>query len=38
MMRIIGTTEDITAEQERISTLDRLAFTDSLTGLANRLG
>jgi diguanylate cyclase (GGDEF)-like protein/PAS domain S-box-containing protein len=36
VIRIIGTTEDITAEQERLATLDRLAFTDSLTGLANR--
>ncbi|RFU45112.1 EAL domain-containing protein [Paraburkholderia sp. DHOC27] len=34
--RIIGTTEDVTAEHERIATLDKLAFTDSLTGLANR--
>ena len=36
VVRIIGTTEDITAEQERIATLDKAAFTDSLTGLANR--
>ncbi|HEY1999894.1 putative bifunctional diguanylate cyclase/phosphodiesterase [Paraburkholderia sp.] len=36
VLRIIGTTEDITEEQERLRTLDRLAFTDSLTGLANR--
>ncbi|WP_260859012.1 putative bifunctional diguanylate cyclase/phosphodiesterase [Paraburkholderia sp. BCC1885] len=36
VLRIIGITEDITAEQERIATLDRAAFTDSLTGLANR--
>uniref|UniRef100_UPI00397BB75B sensor domain-containing diguanylate cyclase n=1 Tax=Salmonella sp. 1201_ZJHZ21_0226 TaxID=3159611 RepID=UPI00397BB75B len=36
LLRIIGTTEDITAEQERIATLDKAAFTDSLTGLANR--
>jgi diguanylate cyclase (GGDEF)-like protein/PAS domain S-box-containing protein len=36
VVRIIGTTEDVTAEHERITTLDRLAFTDSLTGLANR--
>ncbi|VXC71316.1 Diguanylate cyclase [Burkholderia sp. 8Y] len=34
--RIIGVTEDVTAEQERLVELDRLAFTDSLTGLANR--
>jgi diguanylate cyclase (GGDEF)-like protein/PAS domain S-box-containing protein len=36
VVRIIGTTEDITAEHERVETLDKLAFTDSLTGLANR--
>jgi diguanylate cyclase (GGDEF)-like protein/PAS domain S-box-containing protein len=36
VLRIIGTAEDITGEQERITTLDKLAFTDSLTGLANR--
>jgi diguanylate cyclase (GGDEF)-like protein/PAS domain S-box-containing protein len=36
VVRIIGTTEDVTAEHEHIATLDRLAFTDSLTGLANR--
>ncbi|WP_410843139.1 putative bifunctional diguanylate cyclase/phosphodiesterase, partial [Paraburkholderia sp.] len=36
VLRIIGTAEDITGEQERIATLDKLAFTDSLTGLANR--
>jgi diguanylate cyclase (GGDEF)-like protein len=28
--------EDVTAEQERITALDRLAYSDSLTGLANR--
>jgi diguanylate cyclase (GGDEF)-like protein/PAS domain S-box-containing protein len=37
VIRIIGTTEDITVEHEQITTLDRLAFTDSLTGLANRV-
>ncbi|MGA7812730.1 putative bifunctional diguanylate cyclase/phosphodiesterase, partial [Caballeronia sp.] len=36
VVRIIGTTEDVTAEQERIIALDRLAYADSLTGLANR--
>jgi diguanylate cyclase (GGDEF)-like protein/PAS domain S-box-containing protein len=36
VVRIIGVTEDVTAEQERIVALDRLAYTDSLTGLANR--
>jgi diguanylate cyclase (GGDEF)-like protein/PAS domain S-box-containing protein len=36
VLRIVGITEDITAEQERIMALDRLAYTDSLTGLANR--
>ncbi len=35
--RIIGISEDITAEQERVAELDRLAFSDSLTGLANRV-
>ncbi|QSN63042.1 bifunctional diguanylate cyclase/phosphodiesterase [Caballeronia sp. M1242] len=34
--RVIGVTEDVTAEQERLVELDRLAYTDSLTGLANR--
>ncbi|SAK84617.1 response regulator receiver modulated diguanylate cyclase/phosphodiesterase [Caballeronia hypogeia] len=34
--RIVGISEDITAEQDRLVELDRLAFTDSLTGLANR--
>ncbi|WP_109476593.1 EAL domain-containing protein [Paraburkholderia sp. C35] len=36
VLRIVGITEDVTAEQERIAELDRLAYTDSLTGLANR--
>jgi diguanylate cyclase (GGDEF)-like protein/PAS domain S-box-containing protein len=36
VLRIVGITEDVTAEQERIAALDRLAHTDSLTGLANR--
>jgi diguanylate cyclase (GGDEF)-like protein/PAS domain S-box-containing protein len=36
VVRIIGTTEDVTSEQERVVALDRLAYTDSLTGLANR--
>ena len=36
VLRIIGTAEDITGERERIATLDKQAFTDSLTGLANR--
>jgi diguanylate cyclase (GGDEF)-like protein/PAS domain S-box-containing protein len=34
--RIVGVSEDITLEQERLATLDRLAYTDGLTGLANR--
>jgi diguanylate cyclase (GGDEF)-like protein/PAS domain S-box-containing protein len=34
--RIVGISEDITAEQERIAALDQLAYSDSLTGLANR--
>ncbi|WP_244817543.1 bifunctional diguanylate cyclase/phosphodiesterase [Caballeronia sp. Lep1P3] len=34
--RIVGISEDITAEHERLAELDRLAFSDSLTGLANR--
>jgi diguanylate cyclase (GGDEF)-like protein/PAS domain S-box-containing protein len=36
IVRIIGTTEDVTTEQERIVALDWMAYTDSLTGLANR--
>ncbi len=36
VMRIVGVGEDITLEQERLATLDRLAHTDGLTGLANR--
>jgi diguanylate cyclase (GGDEF)-like protein/PAS domain S-box-containing protein len=36
VLRIVGITEDVTIEQERIAELDRLAYTDSLTGLANR--
>ncbi|TXC83379.1 EAL domain-containing protein [Paraburkholderia azotifigens] len=36
VLRIVGITEDVTVEQERIAELDRLAYTDSLTGLANR--
>lgn len=36
VLRVVGITEDVTAEQERIAALDRLAYTDSLTGLANR--
>jgi len=36
VLRIVGVTEDVTAEQEQIAELDRLAYTDSLTGLANR--
>ncbi|CAB3802982.1 putative bifunctional diguanylate cyclase/phosphodiesterase [Pararobbsia alpina] len=36
VVRIIGTTEDVTAEQEWITALDQLAYADSLTGLANR--
>jgi len=36
VVRIIGTTEDVTSDQERVVALDRLAYTDSLTGLANR--
>lgn len=34
--RIVGVSEDITVEQERLAALDRLAYTDGLTGLANR--
>ncbi|MCC8400624.1 EAL domain-containing protein [Paraburkholderia sp. MMS20-SJTN17] len=34
--RIVGVSEDITLEQERLAALDRLAYTDGLTGLANR--
>ena len=37
VLRIVGITEDVTVEQERIAELDRLAYTDSLTGLANRV-
>ncbi|MFM0480357.1 EAL domain-containing protein [Paraburkholderia strydomiana] len=36
VVRIIGVSEDITSEQERLAALDRLAYTDGLTGLANR--
>jgi diguanylate cyclase (GGDEF)-like protein len=36
LVRIVGISEDITVEQERLAELDRLAFSDSLTGLANR--
>jgi diguanylate cyclase (GGDEF)-like protein len=36
VVRVVGISEDITAEQERLAELDRLAFSDSLTGLANR--
>jgi diguanylate cyclase (GGDEF)-like protein/PAS domain S-box-containing protein len=36
VLRIVGVTEDVTVEQERIAELDRLAYSDSLTGLANR--
>ncbi|SAL29052.1 response regulator receiver modulated diguanylate cyclase/phosphodiesterase [Caballeronia telluris] len=36
VVRIVGISEDVTAEQERITALDRLAYSDSLTGLANR--
>ncbi|MCC8393822.1 EAL domain-containing protein [Paraburkholderia sp. MMS20-SJTR3] len=34
--RVVGVSEDITVEQERLVALDRLAYTDGLTGLANR--
>ncbi|KXU82802.1 diguanylate cyclase [Paraburkholderia monticola] len=34
--RIVGVSEDITLEQERLAALDRLAYTDALTGLSNR--
>ncbi|EEA04406.1 diguanylate cyclase/phosphodiesterase with PAS/PAC sensor(s) [Burkholderia sp. H160] len=34
--RIVGVGEDITLEQERLAALDRLAYTDGLTGLASR--
>jgi len=36
VVRIVGVSEDITVEQERLAALDRLAHTDGLTGLANR--
>lgn len=36
VVRIVGISEDVTAEQNRLVELDHLAFTDSLTGLANR--
>ncbi|WOD17047.1 sensor domain-containing protein [Paraburkholderia kirstenboschensis] len=36
LVRIVGVSEDITLEQERLEALDRLAYTDGLTGLANR--
>ena len=36
VVRIVGVSEDITSEQERMAALDRLAYTDGLTGLANR--
>ncbi|HTH61590.1 MAG TPA: EAL domain-containing protein [Paraburkholderia sp.] len=36
VVRVVGISEDITAEQDRLVELDRLAFTDSLTGLSNR--
>lgn len=36
VVRIVGVSEDITVEQERLVALDRLAYTDGLTGLANR--
>jgi diguanylate cyclase (GGDEF)-like protein/PAS domain S-box-containing protein len=36
VVRIVGVGEDITLEQERLAALDRLAYTDGLTGLANR--
>jgi diguanylate cyclase (GGDEF)-like protein len=34
--RIVGISEDVTEEQSRLAELDRLAFTDALTGLSNR--
>ncbi|WP_240655989.1 putative bifunctional diguanylate cyclase/phosphodiesterase [Paraburkholderia phosphatilytica] len=36
VLRIVGVTEDVTSEVEHLAALDRLAYTDSLTGLANR--
>jgi diguanylate cyclase (GGDEF)-like protein len=36
VVRIVGVSADATAEQDRLAELNRLAFTDSLTGLANR--
>ncbi|MDE1180325.1 EAL domain-containing protein [Paraburkholderia sp.] len=36
VLRVVGITQDVTGEQQRIIELDRLAYTDSLTGLANR--
>ncbi|APA89295.2 EAL domain-containing protein [Paraburkholderia sprentiae WSM5005] len=36
VVRIVGVSEDVTLEQERLAALDHLAYTDGLTGLANR--
>ncbi|MBC8750253.1 EAL domain-containing protein [Paraburkholderia sp. WC7.3b] len=36
VVRIVGVSEDITLEQERLAALEHLAHTDGLTGLANR--
>jgi diguanylate cyclase (GGDEF)-like protein/PAS domain S-box-containing protein len=36
VVRMVGVCEDITLEQERLAALDHLAYTDGLTGLANR--
>ncbi|KIG10898.1 putative bifunctional diguanylate cyclase/phosphodiesterase [Caballeronia concitans] len=36
VVRVVGISEDVTVEHERLAELDRLAFSDSLTGLANR--
>ncbi|SAL02880.1 putative bifunctional diguanylate cyclase/phosphodiesterase [Caballeronia ptereochthonis] len=33
---IVGISEDVTAEHEYLAELDRLAYSDALTGLANR--
>ncbi|MCJ2181795.1 diguanylate cyclase [Novosphingobium sp. 1949] len=35
-VRLFGTKQDITAERQRLGDLERLAYTDAVTGLANR--
>ncbi|MCP3728123.1 EAL domain-containing protein [Paraburkholderia sp. CNPSo 3272] len=36
VVRFVGISEDVTVEHERLTALNRLAYTDALTGLANR--